>query len=282
MPLQYEVFVTRRPGVNRAVPAGHDALKWVPTSSTLIYPSDGNGAVLVDAPLTIKAGQEVLDWIVRSGKDLQLIYVTHPHADHYFGAGALLERFPRARVVATRETAAGMVREVAREEGGAPFWEKLFPAQIPRRLVAAEVLEEDGFEFAGERFVVVKTGHTDTDFTSTLWVPSIALAVTGDSTYNNVHPYLAESGTKALRDEWMAALDKIAALAPKAVVSGHKDPSQDDDPRVIEDTRKYFADLERLDGETKTVEELYYRMLELYPNRLNPGSLWGAATTLKR
>jgi hypothetical protein len=88
--------------------------------------------------------------------------------------------------------------------------------------------------------------------------------------------------TKKDRDEWIAALDTIAALQPRIVVSGHKDPEQDDDPRVIEETRRYLQDFERLHGETETVEELYRAMLELYPHRLNPGSLWGSARVAKK
>jgi glyoxylase-like metal-dependent hydrolase (beta-lactamase superfamily II) len=280
MGLQYEVFVSKRPGVNRSLPAGHDELKWVPTSFTLIYGE--KEAVLVDAPLTAAGAKEVLDWVVGSGKDLKFIYVTHPHGDHYFGIGALLEKFPNAKAIATKEAVSGMMKELAREQSDDPFWKKLFPGELPDNLVGAEILEGDEFDLEGEKLVVVKTGHTDTDNTSTLFVPSIGLAVTGDATYNNVHQYLLESNTKQLRLEWIAALDKIGSLRPRAVVSGHKDPSQDDDPRVIEETRSYLETLEKLNGETKTVEELYYRMLDLYPTRLNPGSLWGAATMLKK
>jgi hypothetical protein len=32
---------------------------------------------------------------------------------------------------------------------------------------------------------------------------------------------------------------------------------------------------------TQTARELYDRMLELYPNRVNPGSLWGSANAAK-
>ena len=280
MGLHYEVFVTKRPGVNRSLPAGHDELKWVPTSSTLIYGE--REAVLVDTPLTVAAGKEVLDWVVASGKELKFIYITHPHGDHYFGVGVLLEKFPKAKAIATKETVGGMLKELAREQSDDPFWRKLFPGEVPDKLVGAEALEGDEFELEGERLVTVRTGHTDTDNTSTLFVPSIGLAVTGDATYNNVHQYLMESNTKELRREWIAALDKIESLQPRAVVSGHKDPSQDDSPHVIRETRTYLETLERLNKETKTVEELYYRMLDLYPTRLNPGALWGAATMLKK
>jgi glyoxylase-like metal-dependent hydrolase (beta-lactamase superfamily II) len=101
MGLQYEVFVAKRPDVNRSLSAGHDDLKWVPTTSTLICETE---ALLVDTLLTEKAGKKVLDWVMASGKDLKFIYVTQPHGDHCFGVGLLLERFPNARAIATKET----------------------------------------------------------------------------------------------------------------------------------------------------------------------------------
>ena len=37
----------------------------------------------------------------------------------------------------------------------------------------------------------------------------------------------------------------------------------------------------RLNDETATARELYDRMLALYPDRINPGSLWGSANAAK-
>ena len=102
----------------------------------------------------------------------------------------------------------------------------------------------------------------------------------GDAVYNGVHPYLVESN-KQTRLEWIAALDKIEALKPLAVIAGHKAPENDDDPKIIEETRKYIRDFIRLNESTKTARELYDRMLELYPDRVNPGSLWGSAHAAK-
>jgi hypothetical protein len=55
----------------------------------------------------------------------------------------------------------------------------------------------------------------------------------------------------------------------------------DNAPRHIQETRRYIQDFIRLDDETRTALELYDRMLTLYPDRINPGSLWGAANAAK-
>jgi hypothetical protein len=66
------------------------------------------------------------------------------------------------------------------------------------------------------------------------------------------------------------------------VIAGHKKPENDDDPGNIVDTRQYLLDFNRLDQTTTTALELYEAMLELYPDRANPGSLWSGANAAKK
>jgi len=161
------------------------------------------------------------------------------------------------------------------------LWEKLFPNQLPKTFKVAQPLDQDHFELEGEKLVVVRTGHTDTDDSTTLWVPSIKLAVVGDAVYSNTHPYLGESGEASKRIEWIAALDTIASLGPEHVVGGHSDPSKGFGPEAVQETKTYLQTFEKLITETKTAEELYGRMLEIYTERLNPGSLWAGAVLVK-
>ena len=102
-----------------------------------------------------------------------------------------------------------------------------------------------------------------------------------DAAYNDVHLYLVESNAKS-RQEWISALYKIESLNPRAVITSHKRPSNDDSPNIIEETRQYIRDFDRLDETTTTAQELYDKMLELYPNRVNPDwALWSSARAVK-
>ena len=65
------------------------------------------------------------------------------------------------------------------------------------------------------------------------------------------------------------------------MIAGHKKAEKDDSPRIIEETRQYIRDFESLAKMTTTARELYDKMLELYPDRANPGSLWGSARAVK-
>jgi len=275
-PLKWDVFVKLRRGITDP-PPGKEQLAWAPTSATLIYGQ--RDAVLVDALLTVEQAQALAEWVAASGKNLTTIYITHGHGDHFFGIWALQNRFPNARAVATRDVVKVM-RQQASPEYVKTFWNVRFPGQIPERLVIAEELEGTAIRLEGRDLVVVEVGHTDTDHTTCLHVPSTGLVVAGDVAYNDVHAYLIESNPQTRR-EWISALDTIEALHPRAVVAGHKKPEKDDSPRIIEETRQYIRDFDRLAETTRTAPELYDRMLELHPDRANPGVLWASARAVK-
>src|SRR6266853_152202 len=98
--LNWDVLVTPGiPAVSSDLAPGAKQLTWSPTSSTLI--SGKRDAVLVDTFITVEQAGALADWVAASGKNLTTIYATHGHGDHFFGAATVLERFPRARFVAT-------------------------------------------------------------------------------------------------------------------------------------------------------------------------------------
>jgi glyoxylase-like metal-dependent hydrolase (beta-lactamase superfamily II) len=276
-PLRYKVFTVTRPGLNRDVPPGKEPLMWVANSATLIYGEQD--AVLVDTFLTVEQCNGLADVIVASGKTLKAIYVTHAHGDHFFGIKVLQDRFPDLKALATPDVVAKMKLQITPEKLNSR-WRKLFPNQIPDLISIADPLEGNEIDLEGRKLVVVRVGHTDTDDTTCLHVPSIELVVAGDAVYNGIHPFLNESNRQT-RLEWIAALDKIDALKPSAVVAGHKIPGNDDSPKNVEETRQYIRDFIRLNDATTTAREFYDRMLELYPDRANPGSLWSSAAAAK-
>ena len=54
-----------------------------------------------------------------------------------------------------------------------------------------------------------------------------------------------------------------------------------DSPRIIEETRQYIHDFDRVAKTSTTARELYDKMLELYPDRVNSGALWLSARAVK-
>jgi glyoxylase-like metal-dependent hydrolase (beta-lactamase superfamily II) len=156
----------------------------------------------------------------------------------------------------------GSMRRQASPEYVSSFWNARYPGQIPERLVIAEELTGNVIQLERRELVVVEVGHTDTDHTTCLHVPSAGLLVAGDVAYNDVHLYLAESNANT-RGEWIAALDAIESLKPRTVIAGHKKSEENDSPRIIEETRQYIRDFERLARMATTARELYDEMLQL-------------------
>jgi glyoxylase-like metal-dependent hydrolase (beta-lactamase superfamily II) len=260
------------------LPPGEKERPWPPISSTLIFGE--RDAVLVDTPITVEQARALANWVMASGKNLTTIYATHGHGDHFFGTSTVLERFPGARVVARPEVIKVM-RQQASPESLATYWNPRFPGQISSHLAIAEELAGNVINLEGHDLVSVPLGFTDTAGTTCLHVPSIGLIVAGDAAYNGDHLHLSESPDHQKRQEWIAALDKMESLKPRAVIAGHKRVGNDDSPRILGETRKYIRDFERLAMRTATARELYDEMLKLYPDWINRGALWTSAHAVK-
>jgi len=273
-PLKWDVFVSSQiPAVTSELPPGATEMKWSPISSTLI--SGERDAVLVDTFITMEQNRSLAEWAAASGKNLSAIYATHGHGDHFFGVNTIHQRFPNARFVASRNAI-----EVMREQLSPPwldaYWRSRFPGQIDPALAIAEALGGGVIQLEGEELMSIPTGHTDTRNTTCLHVPSIGLVVAGDVAYNDVHIHLGES-TADSRKEWIAALDMIESLKPRAVVAGHKRPGRPDAPTIVEETRQYIRDFDRIAATSQTAKELYDKMLAIHPDRVNPAVLWSSA-----
>ena len=279
-PLTWEVFLAPSiPAIAPDVAPGETARPWPPISSTLI--SGERDAVLVDTPITIEQSRALVNWVVARGKNLTMIYATHGHGDHFFGTRTILERFPGARFVARPEVIKVM-RQQASPESLETFWNPRFPGQIASQLAMAEELTGNLISLEGRDLISVPLGFTDTASTTCLHVPSIGLIVAGDAAYNGDHLHLSESPDAQKRQEWIAALDTMESLKPRAVIAGHKRVGNDDSPRIIGETRKYIRDFERLVMQTTTARELYDGMLTLYPDWINRGALWSSVLAVKR
>ena len=277
--LRWDVFLAPSiPAITSDLPPGEKERPWPPISSTLI--SGERDAVLVDTPITVEQARALANWVVASGKNLTTIYATHGHGDHFFGTSTVLERFPNARFVARPEVIK-IMRQQASPESLATFWNPRFPDQISSQIAIAEQLTGNVIDLEGHDLVSVPLGFTDTADTTCLHVQSVGLIVAGDVAYNSDHLHLSESPDQQKRQEWIAALDKMESLKPRAVIAGHKRVGNGDSPRILGETRQYIRDFERLAMQPTTARELYDQMLKLYPDWINRGALWTSVRAVK-
>ena len=166
-----------------------EALGFDPITSTLIF--GDYDAVLVDAMTTVAEAEALADWIALHNRNLETIYITHAHFDHFYGLSILLDRFPGARAIATPKTVNAMqmsfsptVERLAR---------RLFPGQVATKLVAPEPYERDTFTLEGHELRIIEQGQTDSPDSTSLYVPSIGLIVAGDVVYNQCRIYVGDT-----------------------------------------------------------------------------------------
>ncbi|MGA9505413.1 MAG: MBL fold metallo-hydrolase [Terriglobales bacterium] len=238
-----------------------EALGFDPITSTLIFGE--YDAVLVDAMGTVAEAEALGDWVALHNRNLETIYITHGHFDHFYGLSILLDRFPGARAITTPKALNAMqmsftptVERLAR---------RMFPGQIATKLVPPEPYEKDTFTLEGHELRIIEQGRTDSPDSTSLYVPSIGLIVAGDVVYNQCRMYVGDT-TPESRKNWIAALDRLAALNPVMVVAGHKKPGAPDSPSTIQDTKRYLEDFDRVQKTAKSEQELFDQMTKLYPH----------------
>ncbi len=261
-PLSYDVFVAPQKPFAAPAPRFGDPPAWDPTTSTLIY--GARDAVLVDALMTVREATVLAEWIALHERQLTTIYITHGHGDHFLGLSVILERFPNARPVATAGTVEQM-RKQSTPEVLAKGYRTRFPGQITDVVAVAEPLEADYFELEGRPLHVIETGRTDTADTTALYVPDLGLIACGDVAYNHCHMYVG-STTADGRTDWVAALETLGAFDPVAVVTGHKDPTRDDPPSVLSESRNYLEYYGHLRQENVSDQALFAAMVTRYPD----------------
>jgi glyoxylase-like metal-dependent hydrolase (beta-lactamase superfamily II) len=258
-------------------PIGNDGLTFSPTTSTLIYGE--REAILVDAQFIKNDIDELGNVIEDLGKTLTTIFITHGHADHYFGIDTLAERFPGVRVVATAKVVADIVDRGSKDLGTFSAWfgdNLVVPTSIP------EPLEDDGLVLEGHRLQVIDVDQADISPSSALYVPQLGAVIAGDLVYNEIHQMLALTGP-AEWERWAASIDAIAALRPRTVVAGHKKPdaTDDDGETILAGTKDYILDFARIAAAVASPDELIKAMQERYPDHGNFATLLVSAMAAK-
>jgi glyoxylase-like metal-dependent hydrolase (beta-lactamase superfamily II) len=232
------------------------------TTSTLV--SGPTEAVLIDAQHIREDVTALAGFIGRSGKKLTTIYVTHGHADHWYGAGDLLATFPDARVVAT----APVVEYISQAgEAEAQQWAAMFGDRVARPTAVPDTLDGLTIELEGRELRIVEVGQGDIQPSTVVHIPDLEAVVAGDVVYNQIHAMLGLSGPSGWQ-RWIQSLEIIEGLAPRMIVAGHRKPesSDYDASRMLDETRSYISDFAEGAKRLGSADELVELMKSRYPD----------------
>jgi glyoxylase-like metal-dependent hydrolase (beta-lactamase superfamily II) len=261
------VYVGRWPQVPVVEVEGIPSGTFSPTTSVLV--SGPTEAVLIDAQYLKDDVRDLGDLIERTGKTLTTIYVTHAHADHYGGIGALLERFPSAKAVALPHVIESIKETL---EMQTVQWALLFGDSCTELGRLPDPLEGRTMHVDGAALEIIEVKQADIHPTTIVHVPDIGLVVAGDAIYNEIHPMLGLATPDEWGD-WIDTVDTIADLRPRMIVAGHRRPDGDDyaTETMIAQTRSYIADFAAAHATAKDAEELVKIISAKYPHH---GNLW--------
>lgn len=276
--LKIDVFNAGYQPVPSAIPVWPSGWQstWPASTATLV--SGDRDAILVDALVTKGESQELADWLAGTGKNLTRVYITHGHADHFFGLNTVLEANPQAEAVALAEIVPFLQEQVT--PAWMQIWASIFPDQLFDRPAVPVALEQPELTVEGHVLIPVKFGQSDVSHSSVVQIPELNTLLAGDVIYNDIHVWMYQSDHDS-RTAWIETLNEVEKLHPAMVIAGHTDPGapDNDGSRLIDQTRQYIHDFDEAVAASGSGQEVVSRMTEKYPDLGNPYTLWLAAYT---
>jgi glyoxylase-like metal-dependent hydrolase (beta-lactamase superfamily II) len=228
---------------------------------------------LFDAQGAMSNAMRCLAEIMEENLELETIYISHAHPDHYFGLEVYKKWFPEARVISVPEEAIiipkqwTMKWESQRMVMGADldnkktnFASRVLPFPI-------ESLEESYFLLEGEKIEIIPRLMGDYRYNTAAYIPSINTVCCSDTLFNEAHPFTCEVD-KEERAEWRAACDKLEAMECEVVVPGHFKNGMPLDNTAFEWNRRYIDKTEEALVKCKSAAEFYYFMDRAFPDAI--------------
>ena len=247
------------PALSMKVFTSLDDQFWV--NSTII--EGAHEVMLVDAQLTKASAERVLRQIKDTRKPLSLIYLTHEHADHFLGLEVFRDAYPDARIIAN-SAVVDRINKVYPEK--LEKWKNILGSDATSHVVAISKFDADFIEFESSRIEILKKVQGDTDENTMLWLPEQRALIAGDTVFNGMHVYTAETDRNA-RKNWSSTLKKIRELKPLVVIPGHsKVGAPLDATTALDFTERYLLVFEEELKKAKDPESLVKAMKDDFPS----------------
>jgi glyoxylase-like metal-dependent hydrolase (beta-lactamase superfamily II) len=221
-----------------------------------------SNAALIDTQWTLSNGHRVAAEILETGKNLETIYISHAHPDHYFGLGPIVEAFPEANVVALPEVASTINKQMF---GKIDHWKTIIgPTNVPKKAVNIEPLSNNYFELEGKRIEIIPKIMGDLKYNTVVWIPSIKTLYGSDVLFNQSHPFTCEI-TSEERKQWLKDIERLEKLGAQVIIPGHQKPGMPFDSSCFKFMKEYLITTEEELVKTKDTAAFFYAMAMRFP-----------------
>jgi glyoxylase-like metal-dependent hydrolase (beta-lactamase superfamily II) len=234
-------------------------------------------ALLIDAPYTRADAHRVVAAILDSGLDLETIFITHDHPDHYYSAEVIRQAFPNARFVAHPAVVKAIWRSLPFKQAR---WAKLLGANGPQMPTAPSPLEGDVLTLEGHEIRILGPMQGDHSANTALWVPGMKALFASDMVHNEVVLWFVESDAAQIA-AYRQSVETLAALKPEIVVPGHELPGMKHDRSGLDYTIRYLDAWPKLVAKARNADELVRLVKAAFPKSIDPNDDFSLRTSAR-
>jgi alkyl sulfatase BDS1-like metallo-beta-lactamase superfamily hydrolase len=203
------------------------------SNSYLVTTPDGD--VLINTGMHFEAPEIRRRFAAVSGSPIRVIVFTQGHSDHVGGwsqfDGPGIETIAQADHADVREYWCGLQRFMTART--AKLWSRDLPAadrslQPPEPVVTTTFLDSHAFELGERRVELFSTPGGETTDSLVVWLPAERTVFTGNLTgplFGHIPNLYTPRGDKIRSAiEYLHSVDRVIALEPETLVTGHGEP----------------------------------------------------------
>lgn len=219
---------------------------------------------LINAGFTKATANELVDFINTEKLNLKGAFVIHGDPDYYFGMEQILRSIPKLEILSTEETQQHIAESVI---GKLAVWSSVLQEQAPVNVILPKAVTGDKLNILGTEFEFVGDDKNRIN----LFEKNEKLLIGGIDIFNELHIFLADTGSEEKLQAWIDRLTSLEALNPEIVIPSHADLNASFDKKALSATKEYLQKAIEFTKASSRSEELAASLKTAYPYYINTG-----------